>query len=63
MPEIHFDLAEGARLAMLDAGFLTEFPAAARREASELRPASPDGPGVRDSALAPVVLDRRRPLA
>jgi len=44
----NFDLAEGARLVMLDAGFLPEMPAAAQREAAQLRPASVDGAGVRD---------------
>jgi VacB/RNase II family 3'-5' exoribonuclease len=48
MSETHFDLAEGARLAMLDAGFLPELPAAARREASALHAAGPGGAGVRD---------------
>jgi VacB/RNase II family 3'-5' exoribonuclease len=48
MSETQFDLAEGARLAMLDAGFLPELPPAAQREAERLRPASPGGPGVRD---------------
>ena len=43
-----FDLAEGARLVMLEAGFLPELPPAAQREAAALRPASPEGPGVRD---------------
>jgi ribonuclease R len=48
MSETRFDLAEGARLAMLEAGFVPEMPAAARREASALRAAAPGGPGVRD---------------
>jgi VacB/RNase II family 3'-5' exoribonuclease len=48
MSEIHFDLAEGARLAMIGAGFVPELPPAARREAQDLRPATPRGAGVRD---------------
>ena len=44
----HFDLAEGARLVMLEGGFLPEIPAAAQREAAQLRPASVDVAGVRD---------------
>jgi exoribonuclease-2 len=44
----HFDLAEAARLVMIDAGFIAELPAAAEHEAVGLRPASPDTPGVRD---------------
>jgi ribonuclease R len=44
----HFDLAEGARLVMIEAGFDPELPAAARDEAARLRPAPPEGDGVRD---------------
>jgi len=43
-----FNLAEGARLVMLGAGFIPELPAAAEREAAGLRPAPPEGAGVRD---------------
>jgi VacB/RNase II family 3'-5' exoribonuclease len=43
-----FDLAEGARQAMLDAGFLPDLPHAAREEAARLAPARLVGPGVRD---------------
>jgi VacB/RNase II family 3'-5' exoribonuclease len=48
MSETHFDLAKAARRTMLAAGFLPELPAEARREANELRAASPDVPGARD---------------
>jgi ribonuclease R len=44
----HFDLSEGARQAMLDAGFLPDLPDLARAEASRLEPARLVGPGVRD---------------
>ena len=44
----HFDLAEGARQVLIDEGFLPELPAAAQREASQLRPASVNGPDIRD---------------
>lgn len=43
-----FDLSEGARQAMLDAGFLPELPEPAREEAARLGPARLVGPGVRD---------------
>jgi VacB/RNase II family 3'-5' exoribonuclease len=43
-----FHLADGARKAMLDAGFLPDLPAEAIHQASKLRPAAPAGPGVRD---------------
>jgi exoribonuclease-2 len=46
-----FNLAEAAKLVMMDAGFLPDFPAAARREAEGLRAASAGddrAPGVRD---------------
>jgi VacB/RNase II family 3'-5' exoribonuclease len=43
-----FHLADGARRAMLDAGFLPDLPAEAMHQASKLRPAAPVGPGVRD---------------
>ncbi len=43
-----FDLAEGARQVMLDAGFLPEMPAPAREEAKRLQPAPANGEGVRD---------------
>jgi exoribonuclease-2 len=48
-----FDLAQGARQAMLDAGFLPEIPAAAQREAAHLAPASRVGHGVRDLRSLP----------
>ena len=48
-----FDLAEGARQAMLDAGFLPDLPAQARKEAAALGPARPGGPGVRDLRALP----------
>jgi exoribonuclease-2 len=43
-----FDLAEAARLVMIETGFLPDLPAAAQREAARLSPAAPGGPGVRD---------------
>src|ERR1019366_5009369 len=49
----HFDLAQGARQAMLDAQFLPEIPAAAQAEAARLQPASPSGPGVKDLRSLP----------
>lgn len=48
MAGTHFDLAEGARLVMVEAGFLPDLPADARREAAELHPASTEGEGLRD---------------
>jgi VacB/RNase II family 3'-5' exoribonuclease len=44
----HFDLAEGARLVMIEAGFLPELPPLAQREAAQLHPAPVGVPGVRD---------------
>ncbi len=43
-----FDLSEGARLAMVESGFLPDLPAEARAEAAKLEPARLVGPGVRD---------------
>ena len=43
-----FHLADGARKAMLDAGFLPELPADAVQQAAKLRLAPPAGSGVRD---------------
>jgi VacB/RNase II family 3'-5' exoribonuclease len=48
MSNQHFDLAEGARQVMLSVGFLPDLPPAAQREAAALRPASVEGPDVRD---------------
>jgi VacB/RNase II family 3'-5' exoribonuclease len=44
----HFDLTQGARQAMLAAGFLPDIPAAARKEAAGLAAAPTTGAGVRD---------------
>ncbi|HEY5241633.1 MAG TPA: RNB domain-containing ribonuclease, partial [Polyangiaceae bacterium] len=49
----HFDLARGARQAMLDAQFLPEIPAAAQGEAARLRPADPLVPGAKDLRSLP----------
>ncbi len=48
-----FDLAEGARQAMFDAGFIPDLPEAAREEAAKLVPARLVGPGVRDLRSLP----------
>ncbi len=48
-----FDLAEGARLAMIEAGFSPELPEEALREAAALRPAPVHEPGVRDLRALP----------
>jgi VacB/RNase II family 3'-5' exoribonuclease len=43
-----FDLAEGARLAMLEHGFAPDMPEAARKEGDALEPARLVAPGLRD---------------
>jgi VacB/RNase II family 3'-5' exoribonuclease len=48
-----FDLTQGARQAMLDAGFLPEIPAGARKEAASLVAASALGAGIRDLRSLP----------
>jgi VacB/RNase II family 3'-5' exoribonuclease len=48
-----FDLAQGARRAMLDAGFLPDIPADARKEAVGLSAASATGSGIRDLRALP----------
>ena len=48
-----FDLAAGARQAMIDVGFLPDLPAAAVSQAAKLAPARAGEPGVRDLRALP----------
>ena len=48
MTSKHFDLAEGARLVMIEAGFLPDIPPAAKQEADRMEPARPHGNTIRD---------------
>ena len=53
MGAMPFHLADGARIAMLDAGFLPDLPAEALHQAASLHAAPIGGPGVRDLRSLP----------